>query len=149
MRAVHENIEGPCVIEDLAVYDLITIGVTLRAGVRLVLHATIARDLTVESDARASIHGTGTVAGQICGVGEGGYFRASSRSQGYLSAGDNHHWPVRLLPPHPISKEQMTNEKKHGCMWQQFICLPARFDLEAATLAAPCRLHPFGRWNLQ
>ncbi|MCZ4344134.1 hypothetical protein O4H52_21215 [Sphingomonadaceae bacterium G21617-S1] len=64
MRAVHENIEGPCEIdEDLAVYGLVTAGATLRSGVRLILHGTIAGNLTIETGARAIIHGT--VAGRI------------------------------------------------------------------------------------
>jgi len=70
MRAVHEDVEGPFVVEeDLAIYGVITGGATLRSGVKLILHGTIAGDLIIEPRARAIIHGT--VAGRV--RNEGGH----------------------------------------------------------------------------
>jgi hypothetical protein len=40
---------------------------TLRSGIKLILHGTIAGDLILEPGARAIIHGT--VAGRICNEG--------------------------------------------------------------------------------
>lgn len=64
MKAVHDAIDGPFVIEeDIALYGTITGSATLHSGRRFILRGTIAGDLRVERGARAILHGT--VAGRI------------------------------------------------------------------------------------
>jgi cytoskeletal protein CcmA (bactofilin family) len=64
VKAVHNNIDGPYVIEeDIALYGTITGDATLAGGRRFILRGTIVGDFTVERGAHAILHGT--VAGRV------------------------------------------------------------------------------------
>jgi hypothetical protein len=64
VKAVHNNIDGPYVIEeDIALYGTISGGATLAGGRHFILRGTIVGDFTVEKGAHAILHGT--VAGRV------------------------------------------------------------------------------------
>ena len=63
MKAVHDKIEGPFAIEeDLALYGMVIGSATLRSGIKLILHGTIAGDLILEPGARATAQSPGVFA---------------------------------------------------------------------------------------